>query len=118
MNRTALIILLAIVFPSMACNAQVLHGRITDEAGMPMPGASVYVTGLRQGTTSNQDGFYEIALPAGTFTITWQFLGYTPVIRNISVEASDILADITLSLIHISEPTRRTPTSYAVFCLK
>ena len=22
------------------------------------------------------------------------------------------------SLIHISEPTRRTPTSYAVFCLK
>src|SRR5680860_250742 len=24
----------------------------------------------------------------------------------------------TLSLIHISEPTRRTPISYAVFCLK
>ena len=26
--------------------------------------------------------------------------------------------DIKLSLIHISEPTRRTPISYAVFCLK
>src|SRR5680860_1794259 len=26
--------------------------------------------------------------------------------------------DIYLSLIHISEPTRRTPISYAVFCLK
>src|SRR5665647_3858668 len=25
---------------------------------------------------------------------------------------------IKLSLIHISEPTRRTPISYAVFCLK
>src|SRR5665647_3805621 len=25
---------------------------------------------------------------------------------------------VALSLIHISEPTRRTPTSYAVFCLK
>ena len=25
---------------------------------------------------------------------------------------------IELSLIHISEPTRRTPISYAVFCLK
>ena len=25
---------------------------------------------------------------------------------------------IDLSLIHISEPTRRTPISYAVFCLK
>ena len=26
--------------------------------------------------------------------------------------------DKNLSLIHISEPTRRTPISYAVFCLK
>src|SRR5665647_3698603 len=26
--------------------------------------------------------------------------------------------DLFLSLIHISEPTRRTPISYAVFCLK
>ena len=26
--------------------------------------------------------------------------------------------DLPLSLIHISEPTRRTPISYAVFCLK
>ena len=26
--------------------------------------------------------------------------------------------DQDLSLIHISEPTRRTPISYAVFCLK
>ena len=25
---------------------------------------------------------------------------------------------LALSLIHISEPTRRTPISYAVFCLK
>src|SRR5680860_1608065 len=28
------------------------------------------------------------------------------------------LAGMCLSLIHISEPTRRTPISYAVFCLK
>src|SRR5665647_3368791 len=27
-------------------------------------------------------------------------------------------APLILSLIHISEPTRRTPISYAVFCLK
>ena len=27
-------------------------------------------------------------------------------------------AILDLSLIHISEPTRRTPISYAVFCLK
>src|SRR5664279_6261883 len=30
----------------------------------------------------------------------------------------DLGGDALLSLIHISEPTRRTPISYAVFCLK
>ena len=30
----------------------------------------------------------------------------------------DLALELQLSLIHISEPTRRTPISYAVFCLK
>ena len=29
-----------------------------------------------------------------------------------------LIGILALSLIHISEPTRRTPISYAVFCLK
>src|SRR5665647_3755201 len=39
-----------------------------------------------------------------------------------SVSLGDVLPSsnsvLDLSLIHISEPTRRTPISYAVFCLK
>ena len=31
---------------------------------------------------------------------------------------ADLFLVVILSLIHISEPTRRTPISYAVFCLK
>src|SRR5664279_2804447 len=34
------------------------------------------------------------------------------------IEPSDSHQHVDLSLIHISEPTRRTPLSYAVFCLK
>src|SRR5665647_2832624 len=33
-------------------------------------------------------------------------------------DATGLFAPQDLSLIHISEPTRRTPISYAVFCLK
>ena len=36
----------------------------------------------------------------------------------LQVPANRIGHDYYLSLIHISEPTRRTPISYAVFCLK
>src|SRR5665647_2664544 len=35
-----------------------------------------------------------------------------------ALEAEFALWQAHLSLIHISEPTRRTPISYAVFCLK
>src|SRR5665647_2800578 len=38
----------------------------------------------------------------------------SPFIESITVNKHGCL----LSLIHISEPTRRTPISYAVFCLK
>ena len=33
-------------------------------------------------------------------------------------ETMGVARKVKLSLIHISEPTRRTPISYAVFCLK
>src|SRR5665647_1369687 len=36
---------------------------------------------------------------------------------KVDIQPGDAL-DLWLSLIHISEPTRRTPISYAVFCLK
>ena len=51
--------------------------------------------------------------------------GYTPIYKgmknvNYEIEITKLNGDnlINLSLIHISEPTRRTPISYAVFCLK
>src|SRR5664279_4903683 len=34
------------------------------------------------------------------------------------MDKAGVATAMTLSLIHISEPTRRTPISYAVFCLK
>ena len=39
-------------------------------------------------------------------------------IKGGKISAQLLKAALTLSLIHISEPTRRTPISYAVFCLK
>src|SRR5665647_1096766 len=39
-------------------------------------------------------------------------------LENIEYEPEQFPGLVYLSLIHISEPTRRTPISYAVFCLK
>src|SRR5665647_3873338 len=42
---------------------------------------------------------------------------FTETVILLAAEHRDDVSPI-LSLIHISEPTRRTPISYAVFCLK
>jgi hypothetical protein len=66
---TRILILVAfLLLPAISVNAQVLRGRITDSSGTPMPSASVYITELRQGTTSNNEGYYEITLPPGNYT--------------------------------------------------
>ena len=55
-------------------------------------------------------GVWSIYLPGDQHG---RYYTYTVTVDGISRQTGD-----PLSLIHISEPTRRTPISYAVFCLK
>src|SRR5665647_1268109 len=43
---------------------------------------------------------------------------YNAMASGLSASITAGMTVVYLSLIHISEPTRRTPISYAVFCLK
>ena len=95
---TGILVLIAfLLFPAVSINAQVLGGRITDSSGAPMPYASVYITELRQGTTSNNEGWYEISLPPGNYTVNYQFLGYIPVTKSITITDEDVSASIILA---------------------
>lgn len=109
---TGILVLIAfLLFPAVSINAQILRGRITDSGGAPMPYASVYITELRQGTTSNNEGWYEISLPPGNYTVNYQFLGYTPVTRNIIIADEDVSAGITLDEQHFEIPPVRVSAS-------
>ncbi|MCU0458858.1 MAG: DUF5686 and carboxypeptidase regulatory-like domain-containing protein [Bacteroidales bacterium] len=92
-----LILTFLLLAPLTAAHAQSLRGRITDNRGEPMPAASVYISELRQGTTSNNEGYYEISLSQGTYTVNYQFLGYVPVTRSFSISGESITANITLA---------------------
>ncbi len=97
MHSRIQLLLFSILFSTVHCNAQVIRGRITDDTGIPMAAATIYITELRQGTTTNNDGEYEISLPPGTYTISFQFLGYKPVTRVFKLGNDYITADITLT---------------------
>jgi hypothetical protein len=97
MRIAGVLITALFLLPINLLQAQSLSGTITDTKGIPMPSASVYITELRQGTTSNNEGYYEITLPPGNYTVSYQFLGYVPVTRQFNLSAEDITADITLA---------------------
>ena len=51
-------------------------GNITDENGLPLPGATVVEQGTDNGTTTDFDGNYQISIQEGNIVIL-SFVGYT-----------------------------------------
>ena len=89
------------------CQAQVLKGKISTESGDPVQYATVYIQELRQGTTSNTKGDYEIKLPSGKYTVIYQSLGFAPVFAEISVSDQIVTKNVVLPLQYYQIPEVR-----------
>ncbi len=63
--KTLIQVVLLSLITATALESQVLKGRITDKSGQPVQYATVFIQELKQGTTSNAKGDYEIKLPSG-----------------------------------------------------
>lgn len=71
-----LLLLVAFVPATWAQTAATVSGTVTDETGEPLIGASVTVPGHQGGVTTDIDGNYRIALPAGARQLTFSYVGY------------------------------------------
>ena len=56
--------------------AQSISGTVTDENGVPLPGATVLVEGTQNGVSTDFDGNYSISASSGD-TLVVSFVGYT-----------------------------------------
>lgn len=54
-----------------------VKGKITDEKGLPIPGAGINLKGSTTGTASDTNGNYAIVVPDGGGTLVFTFVGYT-----------------------------------------
>jgi iron complex outermembrane receptor protein len=71
-------------------------GRVTDEAGMPMAGASVMISGAGTGVAAGNDGKYTLrGMRDGTYTLRISFTGYETVDTAVTVTGAAVL-DVTL----------------------
>ena len=110
MRHVALFIILSLI--SYFTQAQTLKGKITSESGEPVQYATVYIQELRQGTTANTKGDYEIRLPPGKYQVTYQSLGFSPVFINITLIADQIIQkDVTLPIQYYEIPEVRISAS-------
>jgi hypothetical protein len=107
------IVLLLILYSitSFLTDAQILKGTITNQAGNPVQYSTVYVQELKQGTTSNTKGDYEIRLPAGKYSVIYQSLGFQPVSVNITMSDKIISKNIILPVQFYEIPEVRITAS-------
>jgi len=52
-----------------------VRGKVTDQSGVPVPGASVVVKGTTTGITTDNDGNYSLLVPSDAKTIVFSFVG-------------------------------------------
>ena len=76
--------------------AKGIKGTITDDLGNHLPGASIFIKEIQTGATTNSEGFYEIGLKNGTYTVAFQTLGFLSQEHEIEISDNWFNLDITM----------------------
>lgn len=85
-----LMISISIPLSLEASNYGTLKGRVVDEEGNPVVGASVRIMGTRLGGFAKADGrFIVVSIPVGSFTVKITAVGYTPQEVAVRISADD-----------------------------
>ena len=86
--------------PSVAQQGATISGRVTNDAGAPLPNASVFLQGTKVGTLAGVDGRYRIVVPggqpAGSATLVARLIGYKQSSIGITIGTQSITQDFVL----------------------
>ena len=84
------ILLILIQLVSIGAYAQSgIFGTIKDaDSGEVLVGAAVYNDSLQKGTITDYNGYYDLQLKPGKYTIRFSYLGYTTIEKKITIDAT------------------------------
>jgi TonB-linked SusC/RagA family outer membrane protein len=90
--------LLFLFFSFLACSAyaqdRIVRGKVTNpEDGTGLPGVSVFVKGTTKGTTTDQNGIYQVQVSPQENTLAFSFIGY--ITQEATIDNREVV-DITL----------------------
>lgn len=99
------LVALALALPTpVARDTGAIAGHVRDSSGKPIARAQVFVVGTPYGVLADDSGKYRISgVPAGTYTLRAQFIGYAPTeVVGVKVAAGTATIDITLNYAALS----------------
>ena len=72
----SLIIVLGLNF-SVSAQFAVLSGKVTDQEGQPLPGATIMITGTQSGVASDNNGNFKLSkVSFGSYELAVSMVGY------------------------------------------
>jgi hypothetical protein len=82
---------------SLSAHATLVKGTVKSNTGEVLSFATIYIKQLGTGTTTNAEGYYEVNVPEGTYTFTFQFLGHETQQKEITVGRDPVEINIVLN---------------------
>src|SRR5690349_20701837 len=88
---------LTVLITLLSGSTGTVSGRVTTSSGAPIADVQVSLPELHRSTTSDITGRYSVAgVPEGTFTVSFQRIGYAPVVRRVVATGNDLNVDVTM----------------------
>ncbi len=87
-SRNLIAMMMTLLTPIMLFS-QSVTGKVTSEAGDPLPNANIVVVGTELGTISDEIGTFVLDLGAGDYTITATVIGFKPQSQTVKVTEAD-----------------------------
>ncbi|MDN3587846.1 SusC/RagA family TonB-linked outer membrane protein [Pedobacter aquatilis] len=88
-------LLMLFVLSALIVKAQTgsISGKVLDETGQPLPGASILVKGTTRSTSTDADGNFKLAgLSTGSLTLSASFVGYQTMDKPVSIAANSTVS--------------------------
>lgn len=96
-NKFSLLAILLLMSSSVFAQS-LLKGKVTDQNGQPIVGATVIIHQNQSSTITKSDGSYQITLPANLKNITVEFrsIGFRPKLQSLFLVEGEIVLDVSL----------------------
>jgi len=114
-----LLLTLLIFFCFHAAQAAIIRGMVRNEKDQPLPFASVFIKGTTNGTTTNAAGQFHLDVPAGSYTLVCQYMGYKKEERSVTVSGAEqelnfVLAPLSLQIKEVIVRSGGEDPAYAI----